>query len=50
MATKQGIANLVQGYGEQYCSQLQQFSVLAYDYLERIENLSKREATVKEEL
>lgn len=40
---KQSIASLVSNYGEQYCLQLQKFSVLAYDYLERIDHVFKRE-------
>ena len=47
---KQGISDYVQNYGEQYCLQLQKFSVLAYDYLERIDNHTKREALIEEEL
>ena len=48
--TKQGVSSLVSNYGEQYCFQLQKFSVLAYDYLERIDNLHKRESQIGEEL
>ena len=48
--TKQGISTLVSNYGEQYCFQLQKFSVLAYDYLERIDNMHKREGQIEEEL
>ena len=47
---KDGIATLVSNYEEQYCHQLQKFSVLAYDYLERIDNVNKRERAVEEEL
>lgn len=48
--TKGAISDMVNNYGEQYCSQLQKFSVLAYDYLERIENVAKREAKLEDEL
>jgi len=41
--TKNGILDLMNRYGEHYCSQLEKFSVLAYDYLERIDNINKRE-------
>ena len=47
---KQCISSLVSNYGEQYCFQLQKFSVLAYDYLERIDNMFKREIQIEEEL
>ena len=48
--SKHSIATLVSNFGEQYCSQLQKFSVLAYDYLERIDTLVKREVVVEEEV
>ena len=40
---KQGIMEYVHSCREMYSDQIQKFSVLAYDYLERIENQSKRE-------
>ena len=40
---KKGIMAYVSHCREMYCEQIQKFSVLAYDYLERIELISKRE-------
>ena len=40
---KQGIMEYVHRCREMYSDQIQKFSVLAYDYLERIENHSKRD-------
>ena len=45
--TKAGISSFVQTYQESYCEQMQQFSVLAYDYIEQIENVYKREAELE---
>ena len=47
---KRSMAEMVNGYSEQYCSQLEKFSVLAYDYLERIENIAKRDAQIDVEI
>ena len=48
--TKQGIFDVVSGYKDVYCEQIQKFSVLAYDYLERIDTLSKREKRIETEV
>ena len=45
--TKAGISSFVQTYQESYCEQMQQFSVLAYDYIEQIENIYCREAELE---
>jgi hypothetical protein len=41
--TKHCIFDLMSRYNEHFCNQLEKFSVLAYDYLERIDNINKRE-------
>lgn len=48
--TKAGIFSFVGSYQECYCEQMQKFSVLAYDYIERIENLSRREMLLDEKI
>ena len=41
-ATKHGMNQILDSYNDNYCNQLQSFSVLAYDYLERIDCLQRR--------
>ena len=48
--TKQGIFDVVSRYKDVYCEQIQKFSVLAYDYLERIDTMSKREKRIETEV
>ena len=45
-----GIQDLLSHSALKYGESMQKFSVLAYDYLERIDNLSKREALMQAEL
>ena len=48
--TKAGISSFVQTYQESYCQQMQQFSVLAYDYIQQIENIYRREVELQEQV
>jgi len=48
--TKHSIHDMMNRYNDHFCNQLEKFSVLAYDYLERIDNINKREIQLAEEL
>lgn len=48
--TKEGILDFVNANREGYCTKIQTFSVLAYDYLEKIDNFTKRETVFEEEV
>ena len=45
-----GIKSMLSHSSHKYDESMQKFSVLTYDYLERIDNLSKREALLQAEL
>lgn len=47
--TKSQMNEIMGTVNEQYCGQLQTFSVLAYDYLDRISTVSQREVLMREE-
>ena len=47
---KQGMMEYIGRCREMYCEQIQKFSVLAYDYLERMDNLNKREQCIATEV
>ena len=48
--TKRGILQYTTNYKDQYCEQIQKFSVLAYDYIEKIDKLCKREKRIESEI